>query len=172
MSVMNFQIPKVLDGFGYLRTEFVRDDDVDKAERDHLAAGIRDSVTEYSTAEDEIFQLVQSKLGGLNDDALDEQESPDHLVTMGGMFIDGESSGVMRGSVTVDAAGEASEAMRRALRRKAGEEHTVSGVTNKRPARSRPARNKRPACCSHSPFCLDLSHPPHLSLHPLPVPPL
>ena len=126
MSVMNFQIPKVLDGFGYLRTEFVRDDDVDKAERDHLAAGIRDSVTEYSTAEDEIFQLVQSKLGGLNDDALDEQESPDHLVTMGGMFIDGESSGVMRGSVTVDAAGEASEAMRRARRRKAGEEQTTS----------------------------------------------
>ena len=61
----------------------------------------------YETSEDEIMARVQNKLGALDASPFEELRSPDHLVSMRTVFVDGEQQGIWRASTIVDASVEA-----------------------------------------------------------------
>jgi len=102
--VVKSKIPLALSGVGEMRDEFQRDDEIDKMERDELARVMKDEQQVYSEDEDLLVQRVQDKLGALKEEDFEEIESPDHLVKMGKIIIDG--GGVGRASVTVDSSVE------------------------------------------------------------------
>ena len=99
--LMNAKLPLGLNVVVNLRKEFQRDDEIDKVERDELATTIRDSPQNYTPEEDILINKVHAKLGTLEWRHFEELESPDHLVKMGKISING--GGVGRASVTVDA---------------------------------------------------------------------
>jgi len=101
--VVNAKLPLALGVVGKLRDAFQRDDEIDKVERDELTATIRDSPQTYTAEEDILINDVNVKLGVLEWEHFEVLESPDHLVKMGKIFVQNDSSGVMRGIVTVDA---------------------------------------------------------------------
>jgi len=87
-----------------LREKFQRDDEIDKMEWDELARIIKDVPQTYTAEEDILINKVHAKLGMLEWGHFEELESPDHLVKMGKISIEG--GGVGRASVTVDASME------------------------------------------------------------------
>ena len=100
--LINGKIADTLDSAEKLREMFQRDDEIDKAGRDELLASIKEPQT-YTVEEGALFERVQgiAKAWLLWDD-FEKLKSPDHNVKMGKIFIDDESSGIMRGSVVVD----------------------------------------------------------------------
>jgi len=61
----------------------------------------------YETSEDEIMARVQNKLGALEESPFEELSSPDHLVSMRIIFVDGQRQGIVRASTVMDASMEA-----------------------------------------------------------------
>jgi len=104
--VIDSKIPLALGAVGHLREEFQRDDEIDKLERDQLARVIKDEPQTYTAEEDILINKVHIKLGMLEWEHFEELKSPDHLVKMGKIFIDGSSSCVCRAITTVDASAE------------------------------------------------------------------
>ena len=99
--VVNAKLPLALGAVGGLREEFQHDDEIDKLERDESARVIKDKPQTYTAEEDILINKGLAKLGMLEWEHFEELESPDHLVKMGKILIDG--GGVGRASVTVDA---------------------------------------------------------------------
>ena len=101
--VVNAKIPLALGAVGDLRDAFQRDDEIDKLERDELARVIKDEPQTYIAEEDILINEVHVKLGMLEWEHFEELESPDHLVRMGKIFVDGGSSSAAgRASTIVD----------------------------------------------------------------------
>jgi len=105
-SLMTSKLPDAMSPVIEMRDEFQRDDEIDKLERDELAATIRDLPQTYTAEEDILINKVHVRLGMLDWELFEELESSDHLVKMGNHFIPGSSSGVGRASVTIDASAE------------------------------------------------------------------
>ena len=99
--VVESKIPEALGAVGELRDEFQRDDEIDKLERDQLAKVIKEEPQTYTAEEDILINKVHAKLGMLEWGHFEELESPDHLVNMCKISIEG--GGVGRASVAVDA---------------------------------------------------------------------
>jgi len=101
---MNSKLPAALSVVPLFRENFERDDEFDRTERDELAGAIREQQV-YTAEEETMINNVNAKLGALEWKNFEELESPDHLVKMGKIFIEG-GGGVGRASVTVDASCE------------------------------------------------------------------
>jgi len=129
--VVESKLPLALSVVVELRDQFQRDDEIDKLERDQLARVIKDEQQVYSEDEDSLIQRVQDKLGALKDEDFEMLESPDHLVKMGKIFIDGDRRVVIKASVTIDSAVEECAAWdflkmsRASLKRRSGESSFV-----------------------------------------------
>jgi len=103
--VINSKLPLSLSGIGDLREDFQRDDEVDALAR-AARTGTFNSPQVYEPEEDEMIDRVRGKLGDIKTEDFEEIESPDFRVTMGRIFIPGETSGVGRASVTIDSSAE------------------------------------------------------------------
>jgi len=131
VRVFESKIPLALSGVGEMRDELQRDDEIDKMEREEFARVMKDEQQVYSEDEDSLIQRVQDKLGALKEEDFEELESPDHLVKMGKIFIDGDRRVVIRASVTIDSAVEECAALdflkmsRASLKRRSGESSFV-----------------------------------------------
>jgi len=104
--VLNSKLPDALQAAIGIRERFEKDDEVDRAERDELARAIKEKPQNYTAEEDSMMKTVRDKLKALKEEDFDELESPDHLVKMGKIFFNGESSAIARGSVIIDASVE------------------------------------------------------------------
>ena len=105
--VVNAKLPLALEPVVNQREEFQRDSEIDKLERDQLVRVIKDEPQTYTAEEGILINKVHAKLGMLEWEHFEELESPDHLVKIGKIFIDGSCSAVGRASVTFDASMEA-----------------------------------------------------------------
>jgi len=79
--VVNAKLPLALGAVDNLR--------IDKLERDQLARVIKDELQTCTAEEDALINKVNVKLGMLEWEHFEELESPDHLVKMGKIFVDG-----------------------------------------------------------------------------------
>jgi len=104
--VVNAKLPLALGAVDDLREEFQRDDEIDKLERDQLARVIKEESQTYTAEENILINKVNVKLGMLEWERFEELESPDHLVKMGGFFIEVDSHLITRASTIVDASAE------------------------------------------------------------------
>ena len=104
--VLNAAIPLALGAVGDLRDAFQRDDEIDKLERDQLARVIKEEPQTYTAEENLLLNKVNVKLGMIEWERFEELESPDHLVRMGRIFIEGSSLAVSRASTPVDSSVE------------------------------------------------------------------
>jgi hypothetical protein len=96
--VVNSKAGQALSPVADMREQFQRDDEVDAVERGRLAATIRDEPQVYEAAEEQFITHIQDKLGGLKEEGFKELNSPDHLVTMHSILVEGSSTGVLRAS--------------------------------------------------------------------------
>jgi hypothetical protein len=96
--VVNSMAGQALSPVAEMRDHFQRDDEVDKLERDELAATIRDEPQVYEAAEEQFITRVQDKLSGLKEEGFKELDSPDHLVKMHSILVEGSSTVVLRAS--------------------------------------------------------------------------
>jgi hypothetical protein len=96
--VVNSKAGQALSPVADMREQFQRDDELDAVERGRLAATIRDEPQVYEAAEEQLITHVQDKLGGLKEEGFKELNSPDHLVTMHSILVEGSSTGVLRAS--------------------------------------------------------------------------
>ena len=101
-AIVNSKLSSTLDAVVEMRQEFQRDVEIDDAERADKAQVIRDSPQTYTTEEEATIERVQSTLGALEEGAFDELASPDHLLKMGKIFVEGDRRIICRVSVTVD----------------------------------------------------------------------
>jgi len=85
---------------------YARDDEIDKVEQDELVRIITDEQQVYTAEEDTLIKKVHDELGSLEWKDFEKLYSPDYLVEMGKIFIDGGGGVVGRASVTVDASAE------------------------------------------------------------------
>jgi hypothetical protein len=107
--VVSSKTGQALSPVAEMREHFQRDDEVDAAERGRLAATIRDEPEVYEEGEEAFIVGVQDKLGGLKEEGFKELESPDKLVKMHSIVVEGSSTLVLRAS-TVCCRASASEA--------------------------------------------------------------
>jgi len=97
------EIDKTLSVVNELRTEFQRDDEIDDTDLARLAHDIVKSKQSYTQEEDAMIGRVKLKLRTtLKEADFDTLESPDHLVSMGRIFLEASGLGIGRAGVTVD----------------------------------------------------------------------
>jgi len=134
--LVNLKIPEALSGCVNLRDEFQRDYEIDRVERDQLARVISDEPQTLTPEEEALVNKIQVKLGMLKDSNFDSLESPDHLVNMKKLFVDGSSSGVGRASAIIDAsvfdcaAWEMSQMMRERVRNHGSLERSLTKIND------------------------------------------
>jgi len=104
--ILNSKLPAVLEVASEIRERFEKDDEVDQTDRDELARVIGEEEQVYTAEELTLIKKVHVQLEMLEWKNFEELDSPDHLVKMGKIFVDGSSSCVARASVTVDASVE------------------------------------------------------------------
>jgi len=100
--VTNTKIALGLSVVEELRSEFSRDDEIDMVERDELVRVMNEEPQIYTQEENLLVNKANVKLGMLDWAQFEELESPDHLVKMGKIFLEGGGGGFGRASMTVD----------------------------------------------------------------------
>jgi hypothetical protein len=105
-AVVNRKVPSQLGVLSDLRLAFQRDEEIDAAERARLARTIEHELQNYAAEERALLERVESSLGALKKADLVELDSPDPLVKMHCILVEGESSTIMMATTTVDSSVE------------------------------------------------------------------
>jgi len=102
--MLNSKLPAVLNVAASIRERFNKDDEIDEADLAKLALAIVKNQQTYTQKEDALIERVKHKLHTtLKEADFGEMESPDHLVSMGRIFLEESGLGTGRAGVTVDA---------------------------------------------------------------------
>ena len=126
--IVNSKLPEALIVVDELRAEFQRDDEIDAEEREKLAEIVRAVPQVYSQEEESIIERVETKFSTLDEGAFINLESLDHLVTMGCIFVAGDTRGIARASTVLDASMEEASAWEMAkMSRENMKEHAAYG---------------------------------------------
>ena len=102
--VYNYKLQNALGAVEEMRSEFERDDEIDKLEHEEIAKVVREVDQVYTAEENEIIEQVMGKLGGPKEEDFDELDSPDLRVKMGRLFAKSGGGGTLRASTVIDAA--------------------------------------------------------------------
>jgi len=100
--VVNAKIPLALGAVGDLRDAFQRDDEIDKLERDELARVIKDEPQTYTARELDLLRIARDQLASIKEDEMRELQSPDSLVAMSHVFVEGSREAVLRAITVID----------------------------------------------------------------------